>query len=73
MLAALAAGKSNQQIADALFVTRATVKTHLAHIYAKLEAKRPSRGGGQGRRAGSFDLGFLTNQRSGPIKTAGGC
>jgi DNA-binding NarL/FixJ family response regulator len=39
VLAALAAGSSNQQIAEALFVTRATVKTHLAHIYAKLEAK----------------------------------
>lgn len=39
VLAALAAGRSNQQIAEALFVTRATVKTHLAHIYAKLDAK----------------------------------
>jgi len=39
VLAALAAGRSNQEIADALFITRATVKTHLAHIYAKLEAR----------------------------------
>ena len=39
VLAALAAGNSNQQIAEVLFVTRATVKTHLAHIYAKLDAK----------------------------------
>jgi DNA-binding NarL/FixJ family response regulator len=39
VLAALAAGRSNQEIAEALFVTRATVKTHLAHIYAKLDAK----------------------------------
>lgn len=39
VLAALAAGNSNQQIADVMFVTRATVKTHLAHIYAKLDAK----------------------------------
>jgi len=39
VLAALAAGSSNQQIAEALFVTIATVKTHLAHIYAKLDAK----------------------------------
>ncbi len=29
-------GLSNDQIADALTVTRATVKTHLAHAYAKL-------------------------------------
>jgi DNA-binding NarL/FixJ family response regulator len=39
VLAALAAGRSNQEIAETLFVTRATVKTHLAHIYAKLDAK----------------------------------
>jgi DNA-binding NarL/FixJ family response regulator len=28
--------RANQQIAEALFVTPATVKTHLAHIYVKL-------------------------------------
>src|SRR4051794_6947843 len=39
VLALLAADRSNQEIADALFVTPATVKTHLAHIYAKLEVK----------------------------------
>jgi DNA-binding NarL/FixJ family response regulator len=37
VLAWLAEGRSNQQIAAALYVTPATVKTHLAHIYAKLE------------------------------------
>jgi DNA-binding NarL/FixJ family response regulator len=37
VLAWLADGRSNQEIAAALFVTPATVKTHLAHIYAKLE------------------------------------
>ena len=36
VLARLAEGRSNQQIAEALFVTPATVKTHLSHIYAKL-------------------------------------
>lgn len=36
VLAHLGEGRSNRQIADALFVTPATVKTHLAHIYAKL-------------------------------------
>jgi DNA-binding NarL/FixJ family response regulator len=35
----LARGASNKEIADALFVTPATVKTHLAHIYAKLGAR----------------------------------
>lgn len=36
VLAKLAEGRTNQQIAEALFVTPATVKTHLSHIYAKL-------------------------------------
>jgi DNA-binding NarL/FixJ family response regulator len=36
VLAKLAEGRSNQQIAEVLFVTPATVKTHLSHIYAKL-------------------------------------
>jgi LuxR family transcriptional regulator, maltose regulon positive regulatory protein len=35
-LRALADGRSNQEIAAALFVTGSTVKTHLAHIYTKL-------------------------------------
>lgn len=37
VLARLAQGLSNREIADALYVTPATVKTHLAHIYAKLD------------------------------------
>ena len=36
VLACLAEGRSNREIADALFVTPATVKSHLAHIYVKL-------------------------------------
>ena len=36
VLARLAEGRSNREIADALFVTPATVKSHLAHIYVKL-------------------------------------
>jgi len=39
ILAQLARGSSNKRIAEALFVTPATVKTHLAHIYAKLGAR----------------------------------
>ncbi len=37
VLLRLAEGRSNREIAEVLFVTPATVKTHLAHIYAKLE------------------------------------
>jgi DNA-binding NarL/FixJ family response regulator len=36
VLSRLADGRSNKEIADALYVAPATVKTHLAHIYAKL-------------------------------------
>ena len=36
VLTRLAEGRSNKDIADALYVTPATVKTHLAHIYTKL-------------------------------------
>jgi DNA-binding NarL/FixJ family response regulator len=38
VLARLAEGRSNQQIAEVMFVTPATVKTHLSNIYAKLGA-----------------------------------
>ena len=31
-----AAGKSNREIAQTLFVTQKTVETHLGHVYDKL-------------------------------------
>lgn len=36
VLTLVAGGRSNQQIAAQLFVSQATVKSHLVHIYAKL-------------------------------------
>ena len=36
ILQALKTGASNRQIADTLFISLATVKTHLIHIYEKL-------------------------------------
>lgn len=55
VLARLADGMSNREIAEALYITPATVKTHLAHIYTKL--------GATGRRealARAVALGLLT-------------
>ena len=36
ILELLAAGRSNREISRALFISEATVKTHLAHVYDKL-------------------------------------
>jgi DNA-binding CsgD family transcriptional regulator len=40
VLELLAEGHSNQEIADSLFVSPNTVKTHLANLYGKLEVSR---------------------------------
>jgi ATP/maltotriose-dependent transcriptional regulator MalT len=40
ILEAVAAGLSNKEIADRLFVSENTVKTHAARVFAKLSARR---------------------------------
>ena len=40
MLVLLARGHTNQQIAERLFVSPNTIKTHLGNLYAKLEVSR---------------------------------
>ncbi len=40
VLALLAAGHSNQEIADRLFISPNTVKTHLHNLYQRLEVSR---------------------------------
>ncbi|UYG15855.1 response regulator transcription factor [Brachybacterium huguangmaarense] len=37
VLEAVAAGLSNQQVAERLFVSETTVKSHLAHVFSKLD------------------------------------
>lgn len=55
VLGLLAAGSSNREIATALFVSLATVKTHLAHIYGKLDARNRNEALGR-----AMTLGLLT-------------
>ncbi len=55
VLARLAQGSSNKEIASALHVSAATVKTHLSHIYAKLDAS-----GRHDALARAMELGLLT-------------
>ena len=55
VLAQLARGATNREIADALVVGESTVKTHLGRIYAKLEV--PSRHRAVGR---ALELGLLS-------------
>lgn len=43
VLRLLATGSTNKEIARTLFVTEATVKSHLAHIFAKLDVDSRSR------------------------------
>ena len=40
VLELLAAGHSNQEIADKLFISMSTVKTHVSNVLAKLDASR---------------------------------
>lgn len=40
VLELMAAGHSNQEIADKLFVSLSTVKTHTTNLYTKLDVKR---------------------------------
>jgi len=66
VLGRLAEGRSNREIAEVLFVTPATVKTHLAHIYAKL--------GAAGRHQAlerSLDLGLLVSGPASPRRGPG--
>ncbi|TWD83944.1 LuxR family two component transcriptional regulator [Kribbella amoyensis] len=51
----VARGTTNREIAATLFITEATVKTHLLHLYAKLEVKDRAAAVAAALRAGLLD------------------
>jgi DNA-binding CsgD family transcriptional regulator len=55
VLQQLATGRSNQEIAKALFVATGTVKAHLNHIFRKLEATSRLQAVAHAREAGLLD------------------
>lgn len=52
ILEALAAGHSNREIAERLFVSENTVKTHAARLFEKLDARRRTQAVQRGKEAG---------------------
>jgi DNA-binding NarL/FixJ family response regulator len=59
VLSLVAQGKSNRESAQALFISEATVKTHLLHIYAKLDVNDRA-----AAVATAYNRGLLTPERS---------
>lgn len=51
----MAAGMSNQQIADTLFVSLSTVKTHASNLFVKLDVKRRTQAVDLARKLGWID------------------
>jgi DNA-binding NarL/FixJ family response regulator len=58
VLGLIARGSTNREAATALFISEATVKTHLLHVYAKLGVKDRA-----AAVAVAFDRGLLTPRR----------
>ena len=56
VLELLAEGLSNQEIADRLFVSLNTIKTHSTNLYSKLEAKRRTQAIEKARSLGILEM-----------------
>lgn len=52
VLELVAAGRSNSEVADELFVSETTVKSHLAHIFSKLDVSSRTAAVSEARRRG---------------------
>jgi two-component system, NarL family, response regulator LiaR len=61
VLGLVARGKTNQEIAESLFITRATTKVHVQHIIRKLEVSDRTQAVVR-----AFKLGLAPHPRSGP-------
>jgi DNA-binding NarL/FixJ family response regulator len=61
VLGLVARGKTNQEIAESLFITRATTKVHVQHIIRKLEVSDRTQA-----LVRAFELGLAPHPRSGP-------
>jgi DNA-binding NarL/FixJ family response regulator len=66
ILELVAAGTTNREAAARLFISEATVKTHLLHIYAKLGVSDRAAAVAEG-----FNRGLLTPGSTAPARTAG--
>ena len=63
----VAAGATNREVAERLFVSEATVKTHLLHIYAKLGVNDRAATVGT-----AFEKGLLTPGKANNTRLRGG-
>ena len=52
VLELVAAGRSNSEVAEQLFVSETTVKSHLAHIFSKLDVSSRTAAVSEARRKG---------------------
>ena len=66
VLSLMAKGYSNKEIADELFITKATVLTHICRLYQKLEISEYTGHGGATYRVRAV-LKFLELQKQGVI------
>lgn len=55
ILQLVAGGATNQEIADQLFISLNTVKTHLSNLYQKLEVRRRTQAVEKGKQLGLVD------------------
>ena len=69
VLSLMAKGLSNTEIENKLFITRATVQTHICRLYQKLEISEYSNHGGSEYRVRAV-LKFFEMQKNGSYQPA---